>query len=105
MPADTPAPKQTADYTDALTTPADHTDTPMSADAPATEDTSLPADGEEEEPVSRSMVITGCIILAVGLYFKCRDIQKKGPAGTNEEDAEDEELEEDLDAMEEEEDD
>ena len=51
------------------------------------------------------MVITGCIILAVGLYFKCRDIQKKGPAGTNEEDAEDEELEEDLDAMEEEEDD
>ena len=51
------------------------------------------------------MVITGCIILAVGLYFKYRDIQKKGQAGTNEEDAEDEELEEDLDAMEEEEDD
>ena len=105
VPTDTPAPKQTTAHTDALTTPADHTDTPMSTDAPATEDTSLPADGEEEEPVSRSMVITGCIILAVGLYFKCRDIQKKGPAGTNEEDAEDEELEEDLDAMEEEEND
>lgn len=105
VPGDTPAPKHAAAHTDAPMTSADYTDTLMLTDAPATEDTPSPSDVEEEEPVSRPMVITGCIILAVGLYFKCRDIQKKRQSGTNEEDAEDEELEEDLDAMEEEEDD